>query len=179
MLIEKQLCIGLFGTCGNSKWREKFIKKYEEMGICYFNPQKKGWKRAIDVKNERNHLENDRIILFPVTEETYGIGSLFEIGHMLAKAIKLNKMRSFVVCIKDDLSEHLDNSILRSESLKDRSLQLEHFKELEMDNVYLVDSLDEMLEVSIKLYEIEQMLQKLEKYNPHRKIDGQDHNVGN
>ena len=30
--------IGLFGTCDNSKWREKFMECYEESDVSYFNP---------------------------------------------------------------------------------------------------------------------------------------------
>jgi len=30
--------VGLFGTCGNSKWRDPFIKKLNQLGVTYYNP---------------------------------------------------------------------------------------------------------------------------------------------
>ena len=55
------LCIGLFGTCGGSKWRDKFIAKYNERGIEFFNPQKDDWKPE-DAEIEADHLANDGVI---------------------------------------------------------------------------------------------------------------------
>ena len=73
------MTIGLFGTCGNSKWRDSFIKDYEKEGIDYYNPQVDNWKPE-DAKVEAEHLANDKIILFPVTRETSGLGSLVTVG---------------------------------------------------------------------------------------------------
>lgn len=60
------LCVGLFGTCGGSKWRNNFMLKYNEMGINYFNPQVDDWKPEL-AEIEAEHLVNDDIVLFPVT----------------------------------------------------------------------------------------------------------------
>lgn len=32
-----KLCVGLFGTCGNSQWRVPFMEAFKEAGIEYFN----------------------------------------------------------------------------------------------------------------------------------------------
>ena len=69
--------IGLFGTCGNSLWRDQFISVYKEKGIEYFNPQKEDWCPE-DADIEAQHLVQDEIVLFPVTDESYGCGSLAE-----------------------------------------------------------------------------------------------------
>lgn len=42
-------CIGLFGTCGGSIWRDKFMDKYDDENltgepILYYNPQVEDWK---------------------------------------------------------------------------------------------------------------------------------------
>jgi hypothetical protein len=34
----KKPIIGLFGTCGNSTWREDFIELYNNEGLEYYNP---------------------------------------------------------------------------------------------------------------------------------------------
>lgn len=31
-------CIGLFGTCGSSKWRETFIEMFKRASIDFFQP---------------------------------------------------------------------------------------------------------------------------------------------
>ena len=80
-------CIGLFGTCGNSRWRDAFIEKYKELGIAFFNPQVEDWTPDCAVEEAR-HLAEDRIILFPVTSETYGIGSIAETGFCVLQAIR-------------------------------------------------------------------------------------------
>ncbi len=69
--------VGLFGTCGGSLWREPFEAKYNEQGIVFFNPQVDDWNPSMaDI--EAQHLAEDEIILFPITGETYGTGSLAE-----------------------------------------------------------------------------------------------------
>ena len=59
-------CIGLFGTCGNSTWRNKFMEIYDKKNIIYYNPQVDDWKPE-DAVIEAERLANDQIILFPIT----------------------------------------------------------------------------------------------------------------
>jgi hypothetical protein len=155
------LCIGLFGTCGDSKWRSTFIKKYQEDGIEYFNPQVDDWKPEL-AQVEADHLANDRIILFPVTSETYGTGSLAETGFSILQAIRLDDRRHFVIMIEDELDEHLhENEQAAKESLRARALVKQHVNKLNFSNVHVVDNLDEMLQVSLILHEAEKKLAKL------------------
>ena len=84
-----KLCIGLFGTCGNSIWRNDFIAKYNALNINFFNPQKEGWTPE-DAQIEAEHLAEDSLILFPVLSETYGLGSLVETGFSVAQAMRLD-----------------------------------------------------------------------------------------
>lgn len=60
--------IGLFGTCGKSKWRDSFVASYTELGINFYNPLVANWTPACAVE-EAEHLASDEIILFPVTAE--------------------------------------------------------------------------------------------------------------
>lgn len=149
--MKEQLTIGLFGTCGESKWRNQFIEAYDNLNINYFNPLIDNWtpERA---EIEAEHLAKDQIILFPVTSETYGLGSLSEIGFSILNAIKLEEKRDFIVLIDDTLDNNLTDESLRKESLRARKLVKEHLKKINFENVYIVKTLDEMFSVSKILY---------------------------
>ena len=160
------IVIGMFGTCGNSTWREPFIKKYKELGISYFNPQVPDWKEECAVEEAR-HLAEDEIILCPITGETYAAGSLSEVGFSILNAIKLDDRRDFVVMIEMNLDQSLNDPIARKESSRSRALVSQHLKKLRLKNVYIVETLDQMLEVSIQLYQAAKIREPLGKYNPH------------
>lgn len=162
------LTIGLFGTCGDSTWRNNFIEKYTEIGINYFNPQVEDWKPEF-AEIEAEHLANDKIILFPITSETYGMGSLSEVGFSILNAIKLDDRRSFVILIDNTLDEYLDNKDLIKESLRARALVKQHLKKLNLANIYIVENLDEMLNVSLVLYNSEKAKQSINKYSISQK----------
>lgn len=170
------LCIGLFGTCGNSTWRQdKFIPKYEELGMVndkdFFNPQIENWDPSC-AEAEADHLANDAIILFPVLSETYALGSLAETGFSILQSLSFDDRRDFVILIENDVDEKLkeQNPATAKESIRARALVKEHLKKLRFSNVYIVDTLDEMLELSIKLYNIQKdLMQAKQKFNPHRK----------
>jgi len=156
--MNKKLCIGMFGTCGKSTWRKNlFIPYYEnimglEDGVDYFNPQVDDWKPEL-AQIEAEHLAEDCIILFPITSETYGLGSLMETGFSLLNAIKLDDRRDFIVMVDQKLDDELmENKELAEESLKGRTLVLQHLKKLNFSNVYIVNSLKDMLEISSILY---------------------------
>jgi len=160
------MTIGLFGTCGDSKWRIPFINQYENMGVDFFNPVKDNWVPE-DAIIEAHHLANDEIILFPVTDETLGLGSLGEVGFSILQAIKLDSNRDIIVMIDNNLSEdakkQFDFSMIK-ESIKMRALIKEHLKKLNYPNVYLVNSLSDMLKVSINLIQIYDIRMNIDRY---------------
>lgn len=162
------ITIGLFGTCGNSRWRDRFMARYAELGISYFNPQVENWDPSC-AEEEARHLAEDQIILFPVTDETYGLGSLSEVGFSILQAIKLDDRREFVIMIASDLVEGLNDAVARKESIRSRALVKQHLKKLRLPNLYLVDSLEEMLEVSLQLHKSVSIREPLKRFNPHCK----------
>lgn len=151
--MKKNITVGLFGTCGISKWREPFIKKYNELGINYFNPQVENWNGEL-AQYEAAHLSKDQIILLPVTGETYGSGSLTEIGFSILQTLKPEDTRYFIVLTEENLSKDLNDEIARNESIRSRRLVKEHLNKLNLKNVLIVKSLDEMLDTSLKVYEM-------------------------
>ena len=162
--MSEGICIGLFGTCGKSLWRDEFIKKYNELNIPFFNPQTNDWKPEY-AENEALHLANDKIILFPITEETYATGSLAEVGFSILNAVKLNDRRNFVIYITDFLSPELNDDLLKKESLRARILVKQHLKQINIGNVYEADNLDNMLDISLCLYESEKIKQHISQYS--------------
>ncbi len=152
-----QPCVGLFGTCGNSRWRDVFIQRYAQEGITYFNPQvEAGTGHAGLVDAENQHFVEDAIILFPVTDETTGQGSLAEIGFSIANALRSNANRFFVFLIEDEC--HDPNACEKAKADSGRSRRLVKSKLSQdaatLDNIFLVESLDDMLVVSLKLTEL-------------------------
>jgi len=159
------LTIGLFGTCGGSKWRDPFMAHYEELGISYFNPQVEDWNPEC-AEEEARHLAEDVIILFPITSETYATGSLSEVGFSILNAIRLDDRRDFVIMIEMELDEHLEDEVARKESIRARALVKQHLKKLRLSNVYLVEDLESMLQVSLQLYEAARIKEPLKGLNP-------------
>ena len=148
-------CIGLFGTCGQSKWRDDFMSRYEELGIKFFNPQVGigEWHPGL-VDGENRHFAEDDIILFPVTHESTGQGSLVEIGFSIRQSLRVNCHRFFIFLIDDECNDPNADGAHRKESVNSRALIKSKLVEEEIHNVFLVDSLEEMLTLSIQLHEI-------------------------
>lgn len=150
------ITIWLFWTCWKSKWRDSFIEKYKSLWIDFFNPQLEDWtwlpENAI---NEAEHLASDDIILFPVTWETYWLGSLAETGFSIVQTLQNINSRRFVIIYIEPIYENLkSDEKLYTESIKWRKLVLEHLSKIQNDNVFIVSSLKEMEELSIELYSI-------------------------
>lgn len=162
----KPVCIGMFGTCNGSQWREDyFYKTYLENGLIegenFFNPQVAEWDESC-AKVEAIHLANDDIILFPVTGESYGFGSLGESGFSIVNSIKINKKRDVIVMIESELDEQLKEDKLHAkDSVRTRRLVIEHLKKQDLPNVFVIDcekigrkaGFEEMLKLSLVLYE--------------------------
>ena len=162
--IRNGITIGLFGTCDKSVWRNEFIDEYNIRKISHYNPQVADWQpECADI--EAYHLAHDKIILFPVLSETDGLGSLSEIGFSIMNAIKLNTSAHFIILIDDKVDDSVGDENIRNKSNTNRALVKAHLKELDLSNVYLVDTLDEMLYVSLVLYNSENCKRDIMKYS--------------
>jgi hypothetical protein len=154
------LCIGLFGTCDKNRWRDPFMAKYEELGLEYFNPMVDDWNPGM-VPLEAKHLAEDEIVLFPILGWSYAEGSLSEMGFGPLKAMRQNFQRSFVFYIEMELHERLTDPDRCKASLRARKLVLGHLEEVAASNIYVVRSIDEMLDVSIKLYQSHKSMKEI------------------
>lgn len=150
--------VGLFGTCGNSKWREPFIKRLDELGVSWYNPCRDDW----DPEEDSYQLKNDTIILMPVTDETYGTGTLSEsaFGIVTTLASIYQKKTKLVIYIApevkyDENNPQLCDKTAVKESNRARKIVTNHIKIFhDLPNVYFVHSLEKMLEVTEKLVEL-------------------------
>jgi hypothetical protein len=151
---EDQPCVGLFGTCGDSTFRQElFIPEYERLGIDYFNPQVEDWRPELaDI--ESDHLAYDVVQCWPVLSSTYGAGSLAEQGYSIASSLRApSPLPKFIIpLIELSLDDSLDDEVARQESLRARKLAITHLMNSESPYIYPVESLEEMLAVSISLY---------------------------
>ena len=150
--MENKITVGLFGTCGGSTWRDAFMAVYDARGISYFNPQVDNWTPEM-ADNEAQHLVEDDIILFPVIRETTGIGSLAETGFAMVQAAKAGTARYFVFLVDTECDPaKVTDPVLANESRRARALVRAHLRKNTHPNVFVCDTLDQMLSVSINLH---------------------------
>jgi hypothetical protein len=156
--------VGLFGTCGGSRWRDAFIARYEALGIPYFNPQVDNWTPELaDI--EAWHLANDSLILFPITNETFAAGSLAETGFSALTAARTNENRFVVLFIDPNVDDTVaaQNPQAAKDSVRARKLVAAHLKQNPLPNVFVVESLEEMLEHSVKLFAALELISSIRK----------------
>lgn len=159
--------VGLFGTCGGSAWRTPFIKLLSQHGVPYFDPQVENWTPELaDV--EAWHLANDRLILFPVTSETYGFGSLAETGFSVQSALALNANRFVLLYIAPDVDDvqKAKSPEQADASRRARKLALSHLAHVTNPNVFVASSLEDMLGKVLKLYAALELLDSVRDAGP-------------
>ena len=144
--------VGLFGTCGASTWRAPFVALFAEQGIAFFNPQVDDWSPDM-ADEEAWHLANDKVILFPVTGETYGFGSLAEIGFSLLSVLERESTR----CVLLYLAPEVDDALALASpeqaetSRRVRKLVLAHLGQLSHPQVFVANSLEDLKEQVLHL----------------------------
>jgi hypothetical protein len=161
--------VGLFGTCGASTWRNPFIRMLEESRIPYFNPQlPEGTWTPEMAAVEAWHLANDKLILFPVTDETFAFGSLAETGFSIQSALSLTSNRFVMLYIAPDVSDALKTSdpVQSDASRRARKLALAHLANVSNPNVFIAKSLDDMLSKTMRLYAALEILDSVRDSGP-------------
>jgi hypothetical protein len=149
--------VGLFGTCGASTWRAPFVAAFEARGIPYFNPQvaEGTWSPGM-VADENRHLAEDDVIVFPVTSETPGTGSLGEIGFSALHAVRSNRFRQMVFLVDEECLDPTAPEAVIRESNRARRLVRSKLSDLADTHhgIHLVDTLDEVLSLTLSLWGI-------------------------
>ncbi|MFA6537505.1 MAG: hypothetical protein WCT18_03870 [Patescibacteria group bacterium] len=101
--------VGLFGTCGSpaSTWRQDiFIPELKKRSLAYFNPQVGPGEWTPEMaKQEAEHLANDEVLVFPISKETSGYGSLGEAGWAILSALLRGQKLGIFVEEDDNMPE--------------------------------------------------------------------------
>lgn len=141
--------VGLFGTCGNSKWREEVvIPTLDKAGVAYFNPVVSDWNEEAQ-KNEVKNAAEDRVIIMAITGETTAIASMAELGWQVYLAHGVGQ--KVVVFIED-----MPNDVLASDtgtSLRINKVRalIRKYAEKAVGDVFLVSSLQEAADKAVEL----------------------------
>lgn len=164
-IMNKQ-CVGLFGTCDNSKWRDAFINYYVDNNIDFFNPDAgDNWHPGM-IEDENRHLLEDDVILFPVLSESLGLGSLGEIGFSVMNVIRNIENGSnqhLVVMIDDECTSEKATDSEKNHSNRTRKLVKSKLLKVTHPYVIVVDNLEDMLTVSHALLEVNENLDKIKR----------------
>ena len=152
---HKGITVGLFGTCDNIRWRDPFMEKYDELGINHFNPMVDDWHPGL-IEEENYFLNHAEIILFPILKDSLGTGSLGEIGfsvNMVLRNIQNGRRQFLIALIDDDCTDERKTQEERDRSVKDRKLVKSKLRSnVSCPVITLVNTLDEMLQMSLELY---------------------------
>lgn len=137
--------VGLFGTGGASTWRASLKALFAERGIDCYDPQVDGWTPDL-ADEEAWHLANDKVILFTVTGETFGFGSLVETGFSVLPVLSQESTRCVLLYIAPEVDDSLAlaSPEQAEASRRARSLVLAHLRQFSHPRVYLTDSLDDL-----------------------------------
>lgn len=158
--------VGMFGTCSGSTWREPFIKEYKQRKIDFFNPDLGDDWTPDATENENIHLIEDNIVLFPVLAESLGFGSLGEIGFSMLTVLKnvMTGHNQYLIVLIDDKCE-MEGASTEDIKLSDNTRKIIKSKVEDVDhpNVFLVNTLDEMKELSFRLVALVEQHANLKK----------------
>ena len=156
-----QNVIGLFGTCDGSQWRVPVIERLDRESIEWYNPDAgDNWEPWM-ADEENRQLKEAHIILFPVLEESLGYGSLGEIGFSILNIrdnIVAGSNQCLIVFIADACADERKTPEQRKDSDRARKLVKSKLAAVTHTNVYLVESIDDMVELAIakqKVYAME------------------------
>ena len=144
-------CVGLFGTCGNSTWRDSVIESLEKHNVKFFNPQVDNWTPELAVV-EANHLATDSVLVIAITDETTAFASLAEVGFAVAAAAKSPNSRAIIVYVAKEVNPNAADAAAVKDSNRARKLVLEHLKKCKLDNVLVVNSLNDLTTTAIAQY---------------------------
>jgi hypothetical protein len=144
---------GLFGTCGQSTWRRAFIAAYEARSIRYFNPQVEHWTPEMAAQ-ENEHFRRDAVLLFPVTAESTGFGTLAEIGLSILEIERHNQRhpetpRHMFVFVDPACTDPAASEAQIKDSIRARKLVLGKLPAYAGPFVHVCPSLEDMLQRSL------------------------------
>ena len=141
----------LMGTIGGDYadpnrdcWREHVVQPVlDELGVTYFNPVVDKWTEE-NAAIEARAIANAETIVLVITETSPSIGSLSESGWAVLSALERNQ--TIIIYISPESDD--------AESSRARKIVLSQARTLagNLENVYLVDSLDSVVSTLQDIY---------------------------
>lgn len=115
--------VGLFGTCGGSRWREDIvIPILQQRKVEFFNPVVAEWTEEA-MKNEADHAATDQVVMMVITDETSAIASMAESGWI---ALQASLRGQTLIMVLQDFKNDVDGLRIN----KTRKLLREHIAAL-------------------------------------------------
>lgn len=143
--------VGLFGTCGDSKWREQVvIPALEKANIAYFNPVVPNWNEEAQ-RNEVEHVASDKVIIMAITGETTGIASMAELGWQALSASE--RAQNLIIFLEDMPNDVKDETGTSLRINKARALIRKYVAAQKCLGIFLVDSLQAAADKAIEILE--------------------------
>lgn len=151
--------VGLFGTCGKSKWREEMaIPILEEEGVSYFNPVVEDWNEEAR-ENEAHHMMHDYVIMLVITGETSGITSMAESGWMAFQS-HLRHGQTLILVLEDmveDPGSFVDaTSINKTRDLIRKYAKKITSKKLDRPSIKICETVEEATRLAVNLFHVRQ-----------------------
>lgn len=164
----RDITIGLFGACGTTTWRNDILAEFKKLGdgFNYYNPQLPPgvrWTPSASVE-EAKHLASDDVVIFSVTNETYGLRSLAEVGIIISQVIMAQKPRFAIIYVAPEVTTQLmvDDPRMAIESNKTRALLLSHLRQLKHDRVIVITSITDLIHAILDANNILESMHTLE-----------------
>ena len=139
--------VGLFGTCADSKWRDKVIPLLEAAGVKYFNPVVENWTEEC-MKIEAEHAANDQVIMFVITGETTAIASMAESGWLALQAQL--RGQNFIVVL-DDMNPEPDPSLRINKTRKLLRTHIAALPDIAHEAIMICDTIEEATKEAIRI----------------------------
>lgn len=147
--------VGLFGTCGDSRWREDFaIPVFGTLGIEYFNPVVKDWNEEA-MRREAEHASVDAVILMVITGETTAVASMAESGWIALQAyLRGQKLIMVLSDMPEEMEPRKDERGEYFRPNKTRNLLRQHISKLPPElsgTVFLCDDIRAAVKKAVEL----------------------------
>lgn len=85
--------IFLGGSCNQLNWRKKIaIPLLSKYGVTFYNPEVEEWTPS-HMELEKNAIAESKVLLFFVSEESFSVASMVEIGYYIGQK------RNVVLCL--------------------------------------------------------------------------------
>lgn len=140
-MTKEKPVVGLFGTCNNSLWRNRFIILLNKDKYDWFNPVVNDWNEEAQ-KNEEYHKDNDEVIVFVITPKMKGVYSIAEVVDL---SYRKKSNQTLVFCLLTQEKDSQSGHTISFDEFQIKSLRAVESL-LERNGIKTTESLEELAE---------------------------------